>query len=675
MDAQLSENDWVTKIDRAKRHEKTWHTDARATIRRYRRESPDTELVPNRAKFDILYANTQTLQPAMYSSTPKANVDTRFKDPDPVSQAVSEMLERALEYSIDSYDFDAQADRIILDYLLPGRGVARVRYIPTFSPTRKGLTQVETDKKTRFILEGDEIEEIKGKDVETDDQGPYVMRDEVSYEETQCEYVHWDDFRMSPARNWAEVTWISFRHLMTKEELVDQFGEIGNDVPLQKVEYRETDTLNESGLNDEDKRGEIFEVWDRKEKKVHVVARGLTKELLEQDDPLKLENFFPIPEPLYSIKTNGTMIPRPEFMIYKDQADELDDVTGRIGAMVRALKANGFYAASQKDWIAQLQNADDDEYIPVENWQALQDKGGIEGAIAYFPIEARANVLQILYAKRSELIDTIYQITGIGDIMRGMGDPRETKGAQELKAQFGSRRLYPRQQDCEVFFRDILRLKAEIIAKHFSPQTLQAMTGIQVTPQMLQLLRNDAMRCFKIEVQTDSMIAPNAAEEKQDVQEFFQALGGFMQSLAPMIQGGALAPQAAKAMILAGARRFRFTREVEQELNAPPPPPTPPQPDPSVQVATIKAKTDIQIAQMQTQASAQKQQQDHTRKAGVDAASIETERQKAALQFVVQLITAQLNAKADAQSTAADVHSALLDFAAVNIQASQPDAS
>ena len=93
----MTDNPWISKIERAERHEKTWRTDARETIKRYRREQSENEIRPGLSKFDILYANTQTLQPAMYSSTPKPNVDVRYKDPDPVSEQVAEVLERALE--------------------------------------------------------------------------------------------------------------------------------------------------------------------------------------------------------------------------------------------------------------------------------------------------------------------------------------------------------------------------------------------------------------------------------------------------------------------------------------------------------------------------------------------------------------------------------------------------
>jgi hypothetical protein len=39
--------------------------------------------------------------------------------------------------------------------------------------------------------------------------GPYVLGDPVEYvgeQSIRCEYVHWEDFVMSPARGWPDVT-------------------------------------------------------------------------------------------------------------------------------------------------------------------------------------------------------------------------------------------------------------------------------------------------------------------------------------------------------------------------------------------------------------------------------------------------------------------------------------
>ena len=40
--------------------------------------------------------------------------------------------------------------------------------------------------------------------------------------------------------------------------------------------------------------------------------------------------------------------------------------------------------------------------------------------------------------------------------------------------------MQPRQKPFHRFIRDVLRIKAEIIAEHYSPETLARMTGVQL---------------------------------------------------------------------------------------------------------------------------------------------------------------------------------------------------
>ena len=54
----------------------------------------------------------------------------------------------------------------------------------------------------------------------------------IGEQSVRCEYVYWEDFTMSPARCWDDVSWISFRHLMTRQELVDYYKQKGEAIPL-----------------------------------------------------------------------------------------------------------------------------------------------------------------------------------------------------------------------------------------------------------------------------------------------------------------------------------------------------------------------------------------------------------------------------------------------------------
>ena len=117
---------WMLELKLSDKREAEWRKTAKATIDRYRGR--------NRKKnsFNILWSNTETLMPAVYNSLPQPNVRRRFKDEDPVGKAVSDILSRSLEFSVDIEQFDTAIKHSLLDMLLTGRGVNRIRYVPSF---------------------------------------------------------------------------------------------------------------------------------------------------------------------------------------------------------------------------------------------------------------------------------------------------------------------------------------------------------------------------------------------------------------------------------------------------------------------------------------------------------------------------------------------------------------
>ena len=73
------------------------------------------------------------MKPALYGRMPKPTVTRRFKDADPIGRAAATMLQRCLEYEVEEYpDFQRTMRCAVEDRLLPGRGVAWVRYEPHF---------------------------------------------------------------------------------------------------------------------------------------------------------------------------------------------------------------------------------------------------------------------------------------------------------------------------------------------------------------------------------------------------------------------------------------------------------------------------------------------------------------------------------------------------------------
>lgn len=527
---------WLQELELASKREKDWRKTAREVDQVRRGESKKTG-----KSFNILAANVETLRPSLYGSTPKPDVRRRFRDKDPLGKVSALALERAIAASCDLYDFDYVMEQAVLDYLLPGRAVTRVRYVPHFV-TKTGQ-----------------------------DNQPYEA---TAYEEVIAEHVDWQDFRRGPGRTWAEVPWIAFRHRLTAEEFEKQFG----DVRTGKGKAIEPDFVPED-MEDEEKKADkdsasifkrttVWEVLDKEARETIFIAPSFKERPIKvESDKLRLRDFFPIPRPLYAVESTGTLVPVEEYRLYKDQAEELNTVTARIDRLVRGMRARFIYASVVKEFEQLLsEGTADNDAIPTQGAELMAQGRKLEDFIWALPIRDQAQVLLQLVQHREQLKQVIYEVTGLADVLRGATDPEETLGAQQLKANWGSKRMQRRSKDIQRYARDLVRLKAEIIAEHFSPETIRMMTGLPVTPEVMQLLRDDGQRGFRIDIQTDSTVAGDLAEEQRAMTELLGGVSEYVTAMGPAVQSGYVPPQLAFRMLAAAVRRAKFGREVEEEI-------------------------------------------------------------------------------------------------------------
>src|SRR3990172_4479051 len=212
---------WLKKLQKEEKIKKKSREKAKKVVDRYRDEKRKSG-----SRFNILWANNQVLKGALYSATPKPDVRRRFLDADPVSRETSLVIERALSYTMDNYDFDGTANTILDDYLLSGVGQSRIRYKPYFEKVEPFPVLVQQTDKGFIDATG---EEVTKKDIRTIEQADpmtgqineqlVVMRDEQKvYEEITCEPVPWDRFRWEPGKTrWEDVSWCCIDYYLTKD--------------------------------------------------------------------------------------------------------------------------------------------------------------------------------------------------------------------------------------------------------------------------------------------------------------------------------------------------------------------------------------------------------------------------------------------------------------------------
>jgi hypothetical protein len=643
---------WIEEINLSERELQPWWKAGDIIVRRFKNENRARgggrpSVGYERRRFAILWSNVSTLQPAIYAKQPVPMVDRRYRDEDPVGKVASEVLERALGFSLDQYDFDGRVKLCVLDYLLPGRGQVWVRYIPHMREVN-----AEQDYELGEGVQDDDDTEVG--EVETPE-----ATEEVVYEEVQCDHVSWKDWLTNPAREWAEVRWVARRVYMTRAELTERFGkDMAKNVPITTTSTG-TDTASDA-QKQSSQTGEVYEIWDKPTKMAYWVCKGYTGGVLDKrEDPLGLTNFFPCPPPLNATTANDSTIPVADYVQYQDQAEELDELTARIGKLQDALRMVGVYAGeANRELQLVFAPGNENKLIPIDTFDLWKEKGGVRGLIEWVPVDMVIQVLKGCYEARSQVLNDIYQITGLSDIIRGESNPNETATAQRMKGQWGSLRVRDRQRDLQRFCRDAIRLKAEIIAEHFSIDTLKAMTNVKLltaaekaqidqimpliqqaqqsgmpippglapNPAMLELmaqptweevqalLRDDALRSFRIDVETDSTVQPDENAAKMAFTEFTSAIVGLMSAAASIVPSAPYTAPLFAEVLKQGARTFNVSRSMEdvidkvfEQAEAAPPvqPQGPPPPDESaMQVEQLKSQT----AQMQAQIEQQRTQ-------------------------------------------------------------------
>lgn len=611
------------------------------------------------AKFNILWSNVQTLTPAVYAKLPKADVSRRFGDNDPTGRVASLLLERALDYEVEHFpDFRATMHHCVADRFLPGRGTSWVRYEPH-------VRQQSTPETVDTIPEdGVQITE----DIE-DGEGP----EEIEYECAPTDYVYWRDFFHLPynARTWEEVTAVGRIVYMNREAVVERFGE----EKAKTVAFNKAPTsLNMSrGMTQGNAdQAKITELWDKEKDRAFWFDSESMDFLDERPDPLQLEGFFPCPKPLYATTTSDNLIPVPDYVLYQDQANELDILSDRIDGLVKALRVRGVYDQSVPALQRLMTEGDNNALIPVPTWGAFSEKGGLKGALDLVDLRPFAEALLSCYQARDDIKAQVYEITGISDIVRGQTAASETATAQQIKGQYAGLRLRSMQDDVALFATELLRLKAQIICTKFQPGTIlkyAAATQLspedqQLIPQAMELLKDNPLRTFRIDVAADSLVQIDEQQMKADRVEFLTAFGGFMEKALQVGQAEPLAIPMIGETLKFGVAAFKQARQLEgvidqmvDQLKERAKQPQQPKPDPEMMKIQATQQADQMRVQADQQAEAarmameqrmeaQRQQHEQQLKAMETMADQRFEKWKAELDASVKILIAQISAKA-----------------------------
>lgn len=577
------QNYWRKEIDASQKRCKKFNTSGDQVVQRFNNKKILTEQrgVDNEPfVLNLFNANITTLKAMLCGNLPKVEVHREFADPDDdAARVAANMLQRMLQQNIEAspINFTDTLKSVLEDRLLPGMGTARVRYTNS----------------TQTLADGTQ----------------------VPYQNALTDYVHWKDMLWSYARVWEEVWWIAYRSYLTKEQVDKRFP--GKSAGMAFESYGPTgadrDGAESPDEKDSELKAEVWEIWDKSKRKVFWYHSSSDVILDEKDDPLRLDNFFPSPKPMFANLTTSEVMPTADFDIAKKLYEEIDELQTRIGIITEAVRVVGVYDGSNESIARMLDEGYENQLIPASNWAMFAEKGGLNGAVDWFPVKDVAEVLVQLISVRDQTIALLYQVTGMADILRGQSEQYAGVGQEQIKEKYASIRVQSLQDDFARFASELQTLKAEVIAKHFREgsiaQQSNAMFMLQADhpyiEHALMLIKSPGL-FWRVEIRPESIAMVDYAQMQSERTQYLTATATYLQSSQAMIKALPAATPALIALLKWGLAGFRGANEIEgvldQALDAA---------QQAVNNGELGGQQDNQADMMKEQMAMQREQQKH----------------------------------------------------------------
>lgn len=692
---------WKSQITQAEERRKKFIEAAEESIRVYNAQKQVGILNDAERRLNVWWYCTNTLLPAYYSSTPKAEVNLRKRTGGLPYEFGAVILERNTQYAMDShFDFDKVGYQAALQFLLTGQAVLWARYVPKFKTIFQEIAVFKNPDGSYADSEGKPFEG----DAATLKAGPgNIMLASLEVEQkvdekAVLEIVQYNDYLCSDARTEAEIEWQARRAFLDRNQAEALFGaEVAKTLTYDSF----PEVIKKDIARRDDKfegKAELYEIWCEATNKVYWLQKGGERTLIETTEPpIKFDKFYPCVAIRQSADPDS-VIPVSDYSHVKDQILEVERLTTRIHAVLQAIRTNQLYDASLGNQVEQLFTGDL-KVIPVINWPSYKQRGGLAAGIESLNIEPYIQALGVLQQARQQALQQLYETLKVSDLLRGTSEQYKSATANRLESQWSSLGLIVRQNMFSKFISDGIANLGTIIAEQFdedrimdigdadtligesmavpplppvpnlgtegqegvaegeSPESMdmpeqgmeedtslaqslmpQPMMAPPPPPtieqqieamekQIMNIFRDSKLRCYRIQIASDSMVAIDQAQQQQEGQALIQTAGAFFDQMRGLVDQYPPLIDFSISLFQNMIKRFKggkeldgiFTKALQQigeiakakeEAAKQPPPPDPKMLEMQgrMQIAQVESQARIQAVQMDMQDKAVKNQ-------------------------------------------------------------------
>jgi hypothetical protein len=581
---------WKAQITQSESRRRKFIETSEESIRVYNAQKQVGILNDAERRLNVWWYCINTLLPAYYSSTPRAEVNLRKRTGGLPYELGSVILERNTQFVMDThFDFDKVGYNAALQFLLTGQSVLWARYAAKFETVMEEMAVIKDP--SGQIIDGSGRPYTGDTDILEEGEGNILMASmEVERkvrEKALLDVIQYNDYNCSDARTEDEIEWQSRRAFLDRDQAEQLFG---RDVADDLIYDSFPEVMKKDLARKEDKfegKAELHEIWCEATNKVYWLQKTGEKAIIESSEPpTKFEKFYPCSVIRQSADPDS-VVPVSDYAHVRDQILEVERLTTRIHAVTQAIRTNFLYDAAMGPTVEQL-FAGDLKGTPIINWPSYKGRGGLQAGVEFYPVEPFVNALNVLQGARGAALQQLYETMKVSDLLRGTSEQYKSATANRLENQWSSLGLVVRQNMFSKFISDAISNLGTIIAEQFEPETILEIgdadalieptiyipppppappmpemgpeglppgdTGMMppmapppppapdplqliddMKQQIIGLLRDNKKRSYRIQIATDSMIAIDQQQQQQDGAMLIQQAGQFFDQMRGLV--------------------------------------------------------------------------------------------------------------------------------------------
>lgn len=586
----------------------------------------------NERSYPIYWASSKTIEPAYRARTPKLCTDRRFGLNDSVALTASLIAERLATNLIESCSYDEVITKAVAEFIHGDKATVQLVYDAEIldKPVRKNLQA--NDDGNYLDEEGMPYDD----EVFEDEQGYYgnAQSKEIGKQYISLAPACYDEVLHTPdAKCQSEILDLAFYFCLSKDEALKRFPDLEGKNVNWKTRKGDSDEeyQEKEGVDLPGKFIDGWEIWCKHTKNVYWVSpTGYPADFLDvKPDPYELKDFFPAPAFIIGSPPAKHLYPTPAYVHLAETIDQLHKCYSKVFNLIKSIRRRAIVDGSNPEVLQAFEDLGDQEFVTIQNLNALVEKGGIQNLIWYIPVQELVQAITELNALDGQFRNNFNEWFGVPDILRGVSDPLTTATAEQIASNAAHDRFRYHKLLIQKLERDAIEKMLDLALKVYSDEKIARIVGFtymqpdqqQAFPEALALLRNDEERLIRIDIETDSTSFVNEIQDNQHRTQVFQTLMAGMKEITSMLQ---VSPQYAAVALhavmsvldgLKGSKEFTeelkgYTQQlIDQAMNPPPQEPPPDYEMLKIQVMQMSEQSKmfaLQIKQHESQAALQK---------------------------------------------------------------------